>query len=541
VSGEGDPTKTEPEQDRASADAALRALLAAHPEALVTAIGSEGRLAPVPASVPLDGHRILEGRSGLDIVVPEDRLVIIDAWTRARHEPVVTFDVHLQMAPEHNATVHIFDVRAQHGTHVVVVMSRDQALVLASAQASAQVPAGVARVRKDAAAMILHADAATTAMLGWSADELVGRRTVDFIHPEDVQRAIEAWVEMRAGAGSGRIQLRHRHAHGHYVWVEVTNENHLDDPERGCVVSELVDISEQMAHVEALREREQLLGRLAEALPIGICHVRADRAIAYSNELLVALLGTVDGIDDLIDSVTRADRPLVSLALDEALRGHPGQIEVGVLHGPEERRCELTFRAMRSDAGTVDGVIVCAADVTDRSRLRAELEHRASHDALSGCLNRAAIVAALERALRMSEEVAVVYVDVDHLKHVNDSLGHAAGDELLRVAAARLRGAARADDRIGRIGGDEFVVVCRRGAGPFEVDALIERFSEAITGDVLFAKQRIPLRSSVGVALSRPGELDAEAVLSRADAAMYDVKRRSRAQLVNLRSVQQEG
>ena len=121
-------------------------------------------------------------------------------------------------------------------------------------------------------------------------------------------------------------------------------------------------------------------------------------------------------------SVASTDRAAVEIAVDDAFRGRPGSVEVGVVQaslglarsesrsGSGQRRCELTFRAITSDdggggggSGSVDGVIVCAADVTDRSRLRSELEHRASHDALTGCLNRAATVAALERALRESQ------------------------------------------------------------------------------------------------------------------------------------------
>lgn len=529
---EGESTHHGPE-----VSVALTSWLARNPGAVVAALGPEGRLVPMPDSVPLDGHRVFGGRSGLELVVAEDQILVIDGWTRANREPIVRLEVHLLADPDQPATVHLFDVRAEHGVHAIVVVARDPELVLASAEAWAALPSGVARIERDAVAVILRVDEATTALLGWDAGDLVGHRTVDFIHPDDVERAIDSWMEMRAGTGSGRIQVRHKHANGHYLWVEVTNDNRLDDPAFGCVLSEMVDISEQMAQFEALRDRERLLGRLADALPIGICHLRADRAVMYSNELLVALLGPIDTVDALARSVAGADRRLVELALEQALQGRPGHLEVGVTHGFEERRCELTFRTMTSDIGGVDGVIVCAADVTERSRLRSELEHRASHDELSGCLNRAAIVAALERALRVSEEVAVVYIDLDHLKTVNDELGHAAGDELLRVAAARLRSAARVDDRIGRVGGDEFVVICRRGEGPLEVAALVDRFTEAISGDVVFAKQRIPLRASVGATIAVPGQIDAEAVLTRADAAMYEAKRRSRAHAASLRAV----
>jgi diguanylate cyclase (GGDEF)-like protein len=126
--------------------------------------------------------------------------------------------------------------------------------------------------------------------------------------------------------------------------------------------------------------------------------------------------------------------------------------------------------------------------------------------------------------------VAVAYVDLDHFKAINDQLGHAAGDEVLRVAAARLRSVTRIEDRLGRIGGDEFVVICPQGHGPFEAAALVGRLTDAINGDVVFARQRISLRASVGVAVSVAGELGAEAVLSRADAAMYEMKRRVRSQ-----------
>jgi diguanylate cyclase (GGDEF)-like protein/PAS domain S-box-containing protein len=508
---------------------ALRSWLADNPGALVAAIGMDGRLVPVPESVDLEGHHLLGVRTGLDLVIPADQLLIVDGWARASEEPIVRLDVHLVPEPDQLAILHLFDVRAEHGVHIITVVARDPEHLLASADASAAMPGGVGHMRKDAVAVILEVDAGTTGLLGWSAEDLVGRRTVDLVHPDDVERAIESWIDMRAGTGSGRIQLRHRHADGHYVWLEVTNENRLDDPAFGHVVSELVDISQQMAQFEALQDRERLLDRLADALPIGICHLRLDGEVVYSNELLVSLLGPVDSVDALVRSVSGADRRTVGFALENALRGQACDLEVGVMHGYEERRCELTFRTMTSDDGGVDGVIVCASDVTDRSRLRSELEHRASHDELSGCLNRAATVVALEQALRGSEQVAVVYLDLDQFKAVNDELGHAAGDELLRVAAARLRSAARVNDRIGRIGGDEFVVICRRGDGPFETAALVDRFTRAVSGDVVFAKQRTELRASVGAAVADPGEMDAEAVLSRADAAMYEAKRQSRA------------
>jgi diguanylate cyclase (GGDEF)-like protein/PAS domain S-box-containing protein len=524
--GESTPRET-------GAGEALDALLRDNPDVVIAALGRGGVL-PMPESVPLSGQRVFEDRSALDLVVIEDQIVIVEGWARAQDEPIVCLEVRLLADPDQLSTVHFFDVRAEHGVHVVVLEARDPEVLRKSIEARQAPRHGVAKAKKDALAGFLDVDEATTALLGWSAADLVGHSTLDYVHPEDVARALDGWIEMRAGQGSGRVRVRFRHANGHYVWLEVTNDNRLDDPDFACVVSEMVDISEEMAHLEALRDRERLLARLAEALPIGICHLRADREVVYSNEPLVALLGAVDSVDALIKRVALADQRAVEIAVGHAFRGRPGTIDVGVLHGSEERRCELTFRTMTGDSDSIDGVIVCAADVTDRSRLRAELEHRASHDALSGCLNRSATLATLEHALRASQQVTVAYVDLDHFKAINDEFGHATGDELLRVAAARLGSVTRSGDRLGRLGGDEFVVICPRSQGPLEADALVTRLTEAINGDVVFAKQRISLSASIGAAISLEGELDAEAVLHRADTAMYAAKRRTRAQTTAL-------
>jgi len=519
---------TEPPAHPSEAFVALHLLLAESAGAIAAALGSDGTLLPMPEAVPLRGQGALNEGWGLDLLTADGQLSFIEALGRSKHEPIVRFETHLLAAPAQIMTVHLFDVRPEYGVHIIVIESPDLDLVHQSVAARNALKRTVGHIKRDALSVFMEADEATTDLLGWAQEDLIGHGTVEFVHPEDVEGAIESWIEMRSGKAIGQIRLRYRHATGRYVWLEVTNENFLDDPDKGYVLSELVDISEQMAELVALRDREHLLARLAEALPIGILHLHADGEVVYTNELLVAQLGKIDSTDALIRSVVESDRPFLENALRYALQGSFGNLEVGVRHGLVERRCEVTFRTLASDRDSVDGVIVCVADVTDRSRLRAELEHRASYDALSGCLNRMATVTALERALREASQVAVAYIDLDRFKAVNDEMGHAAGDELLRVTAARLRSAIRIDDRLGRIGGDEFVVICPRGDGDFEEEGLAARLTDAINGDVMFARQRIPLRASVGTAISHPDEIDAEAVLHRADMAMYVVKHQSR-------------
>jgi len=486
----------------------------------------------MPDAVQVCGQGAPSEGWGLDLMVADDQIRFIEGLARAKEELIVHLNVHLLADPDQAVTIHMFDISAQYGVQVVVIEAPDRDLVLRSVTARAELRRTVGHIKRDAMSVFLEVDEATSKLLGWSPEDLVGHGTVEFVHPDDMEGAIDGWLEMRAGKSVGQLRIRYRHAGGHYVWLEVTNENFLDDPERGYVSSEMVDISDEMAELMSLRDREHLLARLAEALPIGVLHLHTDGEVVYCNDLLVDLLGEVDSVDTLILSVARTDRPSLEAALKYALQGISGNLEVGVRKGLEERRCEVTFRTLANDKGSVDGVIVCVSDTTDRSRLRAELEHRASYDALSGCLNRMATVVALERALRESKQVAVAYIDLDRFKSVNDELGHAAGDELLRVAAARLRSAIRTDDQLGRIGGDEFVVICPRGDGDFEQEGLASRLTEAIDGDVTFARQRIPLKASVGTAISLVGEFDAEAVLHRADMAMYAVKHQARADAV---------
>ena len=300
---------------------------------------------------------------------------------------------------------------------------------------------------------ILKADEAITKILGWSAEELEGHRTVEFIHPDDHALAVDNWVEMLAVPGPGRrVRLRHRRRDDSWVWFEVTNHNLTRDPDHKCVVSEMVDISEEMAAHEELRAREQLLDRLATAMPVGMFQIDAERRIVYTNDRLHQILGVERSgtVEEQLATVAEADRPVLERALEATLgRGLEADIEVQLQLSPDEapRFSTVSLRALSSEDGTVTGAMACVADVTDSVRMREELVRRATFDELTDCYNRASIMLALEANIeRSGGERAVVFVDVDCFKAVNDEHGHAVGDELLRVVARQLQ-AGRARDR----------------------------------------------------------------------------------------------
>ncbi|MDZ7677862.1 MAG: EAL domain-containing protein [Acidimicrobiales bacterium] len=518
--------------DSRQLETALLAVLEQNPDALISAINSEGIFVPMPPDLGGAGHRVMRFRSAIDIVVPADRVVILDAWERVRKVGAARGQVHLAGTPDETVTIQFFDVRERWGVFMCVVLAPKGTEVM---EAIAEAPPLVPRVtwtRKSEAAEFIEVDPDITKILGWEPEELVGKRGLDVIHPDDQDRAIENWMSMLASTGDGqRTRLRHLRKDGSYVWMEFLNTNRLDEPDHHDVYGQMIDISDEMAAHEALRAREQLLNRLAEALPTGLLHINAPRQVLYTNERLHEILGVdaASTIEDQFRTVARPDWDDLRIAIDDALEGTDGEIEVSLrLPGTgESRLCHVSLRSLTEDDGTVNAAILTIADVTESVRLRTQLEERATYDALTRCYNRSSVMRILEETIvGPGERIGVVFIDLDRFKAINDELGHAAGDELLVIAADRIRSAVRGDDLVGRIGGDEFLVVCPSVSNPEEVVEIADRVAAVVRREVTLKGRTVDLRASVGVAWSGHDAIDADEIVARADAAMYESKRR---------------
>jgi diguanylate cyclase (GGDEF)-like protein/PAS domain S-box-containing protein len=169
-------------------------------------------------------------------------------------------------------------------------------------------------------------------------------------------------------------------------------------------------------------------------------------------------------------------------------------------------------------------------DVSDRKRMETELERLALYDPLTGLPNRALFADRLRQVLSRpgrSTTTAVYFLDVDRFKRINDSLGHAAGDEVLREVAGRLRGVLRPDDTIARFGGDEFTILCESVGGVLEAVAVADRLQRPLRHPLRAGNAELRLSASIGVALAEPGELvEVDRLIEDADAAMYRAKER---------------
>jgi diguanylate cyclase (GGDEF)-like protein len=192
-----------------------------------------------------------------------------------------------------------------------------------------------------------------------------------------------------------------------------------------------------------------------------------------------------------------------------------------------------TRRAFQADeAEFLAAVANVVSGAVERNRVEEGIRHRALHDALTGLPNRTLaldrLAGALARRKRDGGTVAVVLLDLDQFKLVNDSFGHAAGDDILTTLAPRLQDAVRPSDSVARLGGDEFVVVCEELDGPRAAIQVAERLSAAVSQPLVLGDQEHFATASIGIALAESADADPQTLIRDADAAMYRAKERGR-------------
>ncbi|MEK7248337.1 MAG: EAL domain-containing protein, partial [Chloroflexota bacterium] len=188
--------------------------------------------------------------------------------------------------------------------------------------------------------------------------------------------------------------------------------------------------------------------------------------------------------------------------------------------------------APQREGGAVVGVMGVARDITERKQAEEQIRHLAYYDALTGLPNRASftdsLTLAVAQARRKRQALTVMFLDIDSFKLVNDTMGHAMGDELLRVAAKRLTGLMREGDTVARAGGDEFTLLLPDGAGVAEATGIAERILEALRRPWQLDGHEFHLTASIGIAIYPDDGTDAIALLRNADTAMYRAKDQGR-------------
>ncbi len=306
-----------------------------------------------------------------------------------------------------------------------------------------------------------------------------------------------------------------------------------------------------------LAERDQLFQLISENAADMIALVGSDGRRLYNSPAYERVLGY--SAEDLkttssFDQVHPDDRPRVLKAAENArLSGHGERLEYRIRHKDGSwRTLESTASPIRDAKGQTDKLVIVNRDITERKRAEEMLAHNAFHDGLTNLPNRALFLDRLQHALTLSKrhshyKFAVLLIDIDEFKIVNDSLGHSAGDELLIKIGQRLKDAVRRadtvsrprtngvpdkpinDDTLARLGGDEFTILLDDIRDPIEAVRVAERVQNELATPFSVNQQEIVISASIGIAASTSPHTQAEDLLRDADIAMYRAKRTGKA------------
>ncbi|MGH9081534.1 MAG: EAL domain-containing protein [Acidimicrobiales bacterium] len=392
----------------------------------------------------------------------------------------------------------------------------------------------------DAEGRIESWNEAAQSIYGWREDEVVGRSIAGVVTGNRTESA----VALERG-----LQAHHR-KDGSEVSVVLSIDPLIDDDTQpvGWVVvaTELTDARRAEAGRRAAEERYEAV---VESLSEGIVIFDEFGSVSAHNEAAGRILGSrlANGRNGQVFTgssiaIDAEGHPLSADTFPHAKTLDTGEPEddviVGLSDGGERRQwLSISSRLLSTTNPGDSPVVVCSfTDVTDRTVAEAQLHWLAYHDSLTGLGNRTQFNDALERELMVSSQrgtsLAVLFIDLDRFKLVNDSFGHAAGDELLLALAQRFKSAVRGGDLVSRFSGDEFVVLCRSIPDVDVAVSLATEYSRLLAEPVQLATGRsVVVTSSVGVAFVAQGLQSAQDILQQADVAMFQAKSKGRARV----------
>ncbi|HEX4905078.1 MAG TPA: EAL domain-containing protein [Acidimicrobiales bacterium] len=360
------------------------------------------------------------------------------------------------------------------------------------------------------------------------------------VHPDDLP-VVESEVREMLGDGSDReFQLRWRMPDGEVRWMHARSHTRERDA-TGAVVrvsGTMQDSTERMVTDASLRQTLSLLNATLDSTADGILVVDLDGVVTTMSRRFVdmwrlepanAVPGvpvrdlTASVLDQLRDPDEFLDR---ARALNRSLEAESHDV-IEFVDGRVFERYSTPQRV----GGEVVGRVWTCRDVTEHKQLQDDLAHQAFHDPLTGLANQALFRALVEHAIarfgRTQVPVAVLFIDLDDFKTVNDSLGHTVGDELLVAVSERLGHCVRPADTTARLGGDEFAVLIEEASSAEEASAIAERILEALRRPLQVSGKELYASASIGIAFGHAG-LHGDQLLRNADLAMYTAKRKGR-------------
>lgn len=376
------------------------------------------------------------------------------------------------------------------------------------------------------------------ALTGYTEHELIQQRlaTLEAMTEAEDRRRVRRHIEQAMSRGGRyRVEYRIRRKDGQVRWVQERGTMVADEYGETVLEGFIEDITDWVETIFRLEEAELRYRSIFENSEVGMYQTSEDGRYLAANHALARLYGyaspqaLVAGLSDIANALyvdpTRRAQFKQRIEADGVVRDFEAEVRCA-----DGRRIWIAENAHAVHAA--DGSFLyyegTVEDITDRRRYQQQLEHQASRDALTGLPNRSLLQDRLDqsiaRANRQRDQLAVLFIDLDNFKVINDSLGHAAGDQLIVEMALRLRQCVRDCDTVARYGGDEFVLILEGHWQEEETAQTLERIQHVVAQPVALAGHSLQVSCSIGVAVYPAHGRDLGTLLRHADAAMYQAK-----------------
>ncbi len=386
---------------------------------------------------------------------------------------------------------------------------------------------------------ILYQSPSSLRTLGAPPELMLGQPLGDFVHPEDRDLLSEAIDQVLAAEGqTASAQVRFRSQEGDWRYLDCQCKNLVENPVLGGIIVTSRDITERRKVEAALKRERAFFQQLFRNSPAGIVILDNQDRVVDANSSFVDLFQFE--VEEL------AGKPLTQLIVPDELKQEASELTDLVL---EHQTVDRETERKRKDGTKVDVAILgypielaerkigaygIYSDITERKSFERKLFHEAFHDNLTGLPNRTLLTERLDRSVRRAKrrrdyQFALLFIDLDRFKVINDSLGHAAGDQLLIEMARRLEGCLRPGDTVARLGGDEFNIILEDIQEVADATRIADRVLESLSRPFSVADQEVVSSGSIGIAFSFSGYDSGEDLMRDADIAMYRAKSRGKA------------
>ncbi len=391
-----------------------------------------------------------------------------------------------------------------------------------------------------------YVNSASCEILGYAREELQSMN-LNEVDPEITEETWPVRFERLRQAGSERFEAFHKHRDGHLIPMEIV-ANFMEFDGEAYIFSVTRDISAIKAAQSQIEHQHALLQQVVDGVSDPILMITADYSVRLMNESArksAPAFALAEAQPKCYQVSHHIDHPCSGIEhpcpLNQVLETRQTTKVVHRHYNAqgEERTIEVMANPLLDDQGNITGIIESGRDITDYlgvleqlKQNESRLEHIAHHDPLTGLPNRLLFVDRLEqgiiKAKRTQSLIALMFIDLDRFKEINDSFGHPTGDKLLKKVAERLKDEIREGDTIARLGGDEFTVILDELEHPETASKIAEKLLQSLEEPIVDQEQNFFLSASIGISIYPQDGKDANTLIRNADSAMYKAKEQGR-------------